>query len=135
LGAVGHISNRLWAFALCGAVLASGCGPRAVKLEGTSEDGAKIVAEMFDAWKSGQKPDDFQNSKTPKLIVSDEDWSAGAELKSFELGAPIQNGGNWRVPAVVTLVTKQRGERKHTVAYAVTLKPAVSIIRADDAEF
>ncbi|MCY2967892.1 MAG: hypothetical protein NT069_30405, partial [Planctomycetota bacterium] len=109
--------------------------PGEIKLEGTAEDGAKYVTEMFDAWKSGKSLDDFQKSKEPSLIVSDYDWSAGAELKSYELGAAVQNGGNWRVNAEITISTKDKRERKHKVAYAVTLKPAVSIHRADDAEF
>lgn len=120
---------------LIGTTLAAGCGPKTIQPAGTSDESRQLVSEMLDAWKSGKKPDEFQNTHTPKVIVGDEDWSAGAQLKSFEISPPVEYGGNWRVPAVVTVVTEKQGERQRKVAYGVTLKPAITIIRADDTEF
>ncbi|RPI80315.1 MAG: hypothetical protein EHM42_12285 [Planctomycetaceae bacterium] len=116
-------------------LLPAGCGQQTVKLQGNADESRQIVNEMLDAWKSGRKPDEFQQSRKPPVVVGDEDWSAGAQLKSFDVAAPVEYGGNWRVPVVVTTVTPAQGERQRNVAYGVTLKPVVTIIRADDTEF
>lgn len=117
----------LWALA---SLLLAGCG-KPVELKGDGNDARQTLTKVFEAWKQGQPATSFAQ-QTPPWIVSDEDWSAGAKLLEFEIAEPIAFGGHWRVPAKIRLSTEKQGERQRQVAYAVTLQPAVSVIRADD---
>ncbi len=117
------------------AVLLAGCGEKQLQLEGTPEEGGQVLGQMLKAWQEGTSLADFAKSRTPPLTVVDEEWSAGYTLKSYEMGTATQFGGLWRVPVKAVLSHPDRGERERNLAYGVTLKPTISIIRADDTEF
>lgn len=117
------------------ALLLAGCGAKQLQLEGTPEEGGQVLGQMLKAWQEGTSLDDFAKSRTPAMTVVDEEWAAGHKLKSFEMGTATQFGGLWRVPVKAVLVHPQQGERERSLAYGVTLKPTISIIRADDTEF
>ena len=117
------------------AVQLAGCGAKQLQLEGTPEEGGQVLGQMLKAWQEGTSLDDFAKSRTPAMTVVDEEWAAGHKLKSFEMGTATQFGGLWRVPVKAVVVDPQQGERERSLAYGVTLKPTISIIRADDTEF
>jgi len=102
-----------------------------VKLQGDAGDARQTLTKVCEAWKDGQTTKSF-SQQTPPWVVADEDWDGGAKLIEFEIGEPIAFGGHWRVLAKLKLNSEKRGEHSRNVAYAVTLQPAVSIIRADD---
>jgi len=102
-----------------------------VKLQGNAGDARQTLTKVCEAWKDGQTTKSF-SQQTPSWVVADEDWDGGAKLIDFEIGEPIAFGGHWRVLAKLKLNSETRGEHSRNVAYAVTLQPAVSIIRADD---
>jgi hypothetical protein len=123
----------LWAWGL--AVVLAGCGAKQLQLEGTPEEGGQVLGQMLKAWQEGTSLADFAKSRTPAITVVDEEWAAGYTLKSYEVGAATQFGGLWRIPVKAVLSHPDRGERERSLAYGVTLKPTISIIRADDTEF
>jgi hypothetical protein len=122
---------QMIAAACCLAALA-GCSSGPVELVGDEDEAQTLVAQALDAWKAGQKPDALQ-SENPALHVADEDWRAGKALKAYEVAKnPLEAGGHWRVSAVLTLSDGGQSETTKTVAYAVTMEPAITILRADD---
>lgn len=125
-------SSRLrhaWLWTLAG-LLVAGCS-KPIELKGDATDARQTLTRVFEGWKQGQTTKSFAE-QTPPWIVADEDWDAGAKLLEFEIAEPIAFGGHWRVPAKLKLNSEKRGEHLRQVAYAVTLQPAVSVIRADD---
>jgi hypothetical protein len=116
---------------LAGAILIVGCSSSPVELVGDEEEANTLVAEALDAWKAGQKPDALQASQ-PALHIADEDWRAGNVLKAYEVAKnPQAAGSHWRVSAVLTLSADGQPETTKNVAYAVTMEPAITILRAD----
>ena len=129
-------SSALMAAALgiVGMLVAAGCGPGEIVLSGAPEDAQELLAEALEAWQGGQTPGDLQ-SASPAMHVADEDWEAGKTLKAFAASAePEERGGHWRVSAVLTLAGADQAEEQKPVAYAVTIEPAISIIRVDDVQ-
>ena len=87
---------------------------------------------MLEAWKAGKGTADLQSGE-PQIHVADTDWSSGRALKGYEVAAPPeQRGGHWRVPAVLVLSGANRPDERRPAAYAVTLEPAITVLRADD---
>ena len=116
-------------------MLLAGCGEKQLQLQGSPEEGGQVLGPMLKAWQEGTSLADFAKSRTPAMTVVDEEWAAGYTLKSFEMGTATQVGGLWRIPVKAVVVHPQQGERERSLAYGVTLKPTISIIRADDTEF
>jgi len=127
------VLQSLWTCGLL--VVLVGCGQKELKLQGTPEEGGKVLTQMLEAWKGGKSLADYSRSIEPPIVVADEDWTAGATLKSYQLGTPMQYGGLWRIPVKVVVSHPDSGERERDFAYGVTLQPKISIIRADDSEF
>ena len=122
----------LLACGLASALSFAGCAQGPVVLAGDEEEATTIVAQTLEAWQAGQNPDELEG-ESPKIHVADEDWRSGKSLKSFEVqGAPLETGGHWRVRAVLTLTADGHAELKKPVAYAVTLEPAITVLRAVD---
>jgi len=118
--------------AACCMITLFGCSSGPVELAGDEEEANTLVAEALDAWKAGQNPDDLQACQ-PALHVADEDWRAGTVLKAYEVAKnPQAAGSHWRVSAVLTLSADGQAETTKNVAYAVTMEPAITILRADD---
>jgi hypothetical protein len=109
-----------------------GCsGSGSIELTGTADSAKQVVITALETWKSGGKPEQLQSAK-PAIRIADEDWDAGRQLKSYDFSEPpIKNGGHWRVAAVLS-VSVEGAEERRRVAYAVTLEPSVSVVRADD---
>lgn len=133
-GCYGKVASRLLLIGWL-AMLLAGCGEKQLKLEGTPEEGGGVLEQMLKAWQGGTSLADFSKSRTPAITIVDEEWSSGYTLKSYEMGTPVQFGGLWRIPVKAVLAHPERGERERSLAYGVTLKPTLSIIRADDTEF
>lgn len=123
------------ALLLAGLLSTIGCGgTQQVEVAGAPEDAGKMLAVALDAWRDGKKADELMSGK-PRIMAQDEDWAAGAALKSYsEPAAPLKYGGHWRVATTLTLAPAGKPEVKKPVAYAVTLGSPVSIIRVDDRE-
>ena len=130
----GRMPDRfpVWTPCLLGLVglLLAGCS-KPVVLEGNAGDARQTLTTVLDAWKQGEGTSNFAK-RTPPWVVADEDWDSGVKLLEYEIGEPIAFGGHWRVPAKIRLNSEKRGDHQRQVAYAVTLQPAVSVIRADD---
>lgn len=117
---------------LAGTLILMGCSSGPVELAGDKDGAQTVLSTTLDAWKAGQKPDDLKNEK-PAVYVADEDWQAGSTLKAYEVtGTPMETGGHWRVSVLLTLSANGQPEMQKDVAYAVTLAPAVTVLRADD---
>lgn len=119
-------------FGLGGLLTTAGCGSQPMELAGDEEAAQTVVAQALDAWKAGQAPDALRKVN-PAVHVADEDWGAGKSLKSYTVsGEPQEEGGHWRVQAVLTIAAEGEPEVTKNVAYAVTTEPAITILRSDD---
>jgi len=117
---------------LAAMVAVSGCSKAPVELVGDEGDAQSILTAVLDAWQAGQEPADLRE-EDPAMRVADEDWQAGKALKGYQVsGAPMPFGGHWRVSATLTLTDDQKSEQQKLVAYAVTMEPAITVLRADD---
>lgn len=122
------------AVALLGAVVLAGCsGPGETVLAGSEEDAMEVLTAALDAWKAGQQPDSLRD-ESPPMYVKDVDWKAGRTLKAFEAReTPRENGGEWRVRAVLILEGGGLPEEQKQVAYSVTTETkAIVITRSDN---
>lgn len=109
-----------------------GCSAGPVVLAGDEDDAQTALSAALDAWKAGQKPDELR-SENPAVYVADEDWQAGTALKAYQVtGTPMEAGGHWRVSALLTLSANGQSETQKNVTYAVTMAPAVTVLRYDD---
>jgi hypothetical protein len=130
----GTTRNRSFALigGLAGTLFLMGCSSGPAVLVGDHDEAKTIVSTALDAWKAGEKPDKLR-SETPKIIVADEDWQSGSALKAYQVtGTPLEAGGHWRVSALLTLSANGKSETQKNVAYAVTMEPEITILRADD---
>lgn len=110
----------------------AGCSGGPVQVAGDEADALTWLSAALDAWQAGQKPDELRNEQ-PAVYVADHDWQSGQALKAYQvIGAPEEVGGHWRVSAQLTLVVDGRSEIQKSVAYAVTVEPAITVLRADD---
>src|SRR5262245_16358118 len=97
-----RLASVLFLFA---AGLLCGCGgPSTVESFHTKDDSAKdALQKALTAWQNGQeKPGPVPGSK-PEIRVADGRWLNGAKLKSFEIGAPLDQGGVAHFPVKLTL--------------------------------
>jgi hypothetical protein len=111
-----------------------GCGTKLIHATGDPDDVQELVADVLEAWQSGQTPEDLLDG-CPAMHINDEDWDAGKALKAFAAAEPpVERGGHWRVSALLTLSAAGTADVQKAVAYAVTTEPAITIIRVDDVE-
>ncbi len=129
--AAGH-SIACFVLAVC--VLA-GCGnPPPVRVAGDSDEAATVLEDVLKEWKDGKKAADLKDSD-PSMIVRDEDWEAGAVLKSYTVNkSPREEGGGWRVEATITVLGTGLPTSPHLAAYTVTLEPVITVMRMDHLE-
>jgi hypothetical protein len=114
-----------------GLVLLAGCGRSEIRPQGTADDAKSALTTALEAWKAGGAMDELPKS-TPKIYMADEDWRAGRRLADYAIDEePVLNGSHWRVFAKLTLLKKSQLDKPQRVCYAVTLGPAVSILRSD----
>ena len=127
---LGSIKMR-WLAGMLSALVCCGCSSAQVELVGDEDEARTLLVTALDAWKAGKKPDTLKEA-TPALIVGDDDWRSGKALKEYQIhGTPHEAGGHWRVNAVLTVADGQ-DESQKSVYYAVTMEPAITIVRADD---
>lgn len=99
---------------------------------GSAEDVHELLTAALESWQAGQKPEELKTSD-PAMHINDEDWAAGKTLKAYTaIIAPVEEGGNWRVSAKLTLAATGKPEVIKQVEYAVTTDPVITIIRMDD---
>ena len=113
----------------CLSLIAVGCssGGSEIHAEGSSTDAKTVLTKALDAWKSGATAESLGKAE-PRIVVADEDWTAGKKLTQFTIGEEgAENGGHWRIPVKLTFEKKNSTE----VHYAVTPGNPASIIRSD----
>ncbi len=114
----------------------AGCsGPGEAVAAGSEEDAMEVLTAALDAWKAGEQPDSLRD-ESPPMYVKDVDWKAGRILKAFEAReAPRENGGEWRVRAMLTLEGGGQPAEQKLVAYSVTTETkAIVITRSDNVD-
>ena len=84
------------------------------------------MTQALDAWRSGTKPD-----AVPDVIVSDGEWSSGAELISYEVQG---NGEPFGVSYYYNVLLEVRGggtTQKKPARFMVGTNPSVTVTRHD----
>jgi hypothetical protein len=113
------------------AVVASGCGPSEVRPPGDAVAARTTLTQVLDAWKAGKAPADLRSSD-PAVYANDEDWAAGRKLSTYAIvGEPVQNGGEWRVFASLTLAGSGAPKSPQRVCYSVSPGSPANVSRSD----
>lgn len=104
----------------------SGCGYSAQDLS-LDQDGARTACQTFlMSWQDGAT----SKSLEPGLIGTDEAWSAGKKLVSFELLPDETNDGtNLHIPVRLKLADTAGKESQADVTYCVGTSPVVTVFR------
>ena len=123
----------LWAaFGLACLFALAGCGAGPMQAAGSEDEALDFLTAALDAWKAGQKPDELRD-ENPPMYVKDADWVQGRSLKEFKPHAtPKENGGEWRVMAMLTLTGGGKPDEETLVAYSVTTAEKVIVITRSD---
>lgn len=111
-------------------LIVPGCGGQPAAPQGVDDDAGEAVTVVLDAWKEGMSFEDFRSSD-PAFNVAEQDWQAGLTLKDYSLAKAEPNGGNWRVSALITVVSAGKSEQQKRVSYDVTTEPAITVFRFD----
>ncbi len=121
------------ALGLAGMLTLAGCGGSPMNAAGSEDEAIEVLTAALDAWKSGQKPDELRQDSSP-MYVKDVDWTDGRSLKAFQApDVAKENGGEWRVTAMLTLAGAGKPDEQKLVAYSVTTaSKAVVISRSDN---
>ena len=112
-------------------LLAAGCRSEPVEPPGDAELARSTLTQVLDAWKAGKTSGDLKSGE-PVVFARDEDWDAGRKLADYEiLEEPVQNGGEWRVLASLSVVGNQGRTSPTRVYYSVTPGSPASVVRSD----
>lgn len=125
-----HFSSVNVGLCLC-LILVAGCGgsPEEIRPEGDAAAAKAALQAALDAWKAGTSP--AESGSSGAVIWTDGDWQAEKKLSSYQLvEEPVQNGGEWRIFADLTL--EGTGNKPTRVVYAVTLGETTVILRGDE---
>jgi hypothetical protein len=109
-----------------------GCGRGNVATPGPSDpaQAKQALTQALDAWRSGAKPDSVAGA-----IVSDEEWSGGVQLLSYEIpGDGKAFGNSVRLTATLEVRGGDGNARRKSALYQVATNPKVTINRSDALE-
>lgn len=118
----------------CGAALLlavlCGCGTGQKTAAPVDPDVARrtLDAVLLD-WKNGGTPDAWQQ-KSPKVVVQDLDWAAGAKLVSYEVLGPGEvRDANLYCQVKIVAASQSQKETPRTVTYVVGTDPVITVFR------
>jgi hypothetical protein len=126
---VSGTGNRL---ALLVLVLAAvGCGSEysAAAHRVDPESARSTLVAVLDSWKSGEKPDAWQQ-KSPSVVIQDFDWMGGAKLTSYEIVTTKAIDANLHCEVKLSLTDPQSRDSEKTVTYLVSTSPVLTVFRA-----
>lgn len=105
----------------------AGCGGAAVPLD---ENAARqALAQSLDVWAAGGRAADLR-SRSPEIVVVDQDWSDGCRLIDYELvGVGLFDGKNLRAPVALTLQRPAGATSKVSASFIVGLDPVITVVR------
>jgi hypothetical protein len=107
-----------------------GCNPTARPSD--PGEGLKALQATLEAWKGGEKPEALA-SRSPKIHVSDGDWTSGLLLKSYRAEDEGRLVGSDLSYSVALELKNSRGKVvKKNATYAVTTHPQLLVLRQDD---
>jgi hypothetical protein len=112
----------------CSALVA-GCGEPGRSYPVEPEKARQALRSTLDAWKEGKTPDDLRRW-APEVVAQDRDWKGGSRLIDYRLlddGEALDD--NLRVQVELTLRDPEGKERKKTVFYVITTRPAITVFR------
>ncbi len=107
----------------------SGCGYSAAEHRVTSTTARSTLESVLKSWQAGESSESWQE-KTPKVVVQDMDWRAGAKLQSFEiLGEGEAIDANLHCQVKLKFAQPQNGKKEVTVTYLVGTSPVLTVFR------
>ena len=96
-----------------------------------SETAKSTLVSVLDGWKSGDKPDAWQQ-KSPSVVIQDFDWMGGAKLTAYEIVSTEAIDANLHCKVKLSLTSAERGDSEKTVTYLVSTSPALTVFRAPE---
>jgi hypothetical protein len=112
-------------------LFAAGCGSSGIVPPGDSAAARETLAHVLDSWRTGRTPEELRSAE-PVVYAADPDWSAGRKLSKYEIaGEPVQNGGEWRVFASLTLAGGGASKVSQKVCYSVSPGDPANVSRSD----
>ena len=104
----------------------SGCGYSAQDLALNHDEARNACQTFLTSWQNGAT----SKSLEPGLIGTDEDWSSGQKLVSFEvLPEQTNDGTNLHIPVRLKLADASGKESAAEVIYCVGTSPVVTVFR------
>lgn len=108
----------------------SGCGYSAAEHRVTSTTARSTLESVLKSWQEGESSESWQQ-KTPKVVVQDMDWKAGAKLQSFEiLGEGEAIDANLHCQVKLKFAQPRNGKKEQTVTYLVGTSPVLTVFRS-----
>lgn len=128
-------ASRRWriAFATCAVVsiclFAVGCSDEVEPPAPIDKaDAQTAMNTALAAWKNGDSMESLRDGD-PSILVSDEDWLAGAKLTDFKIGKVLNQDGSQRYEVELSLVSADGRKSKSAVAYIVSPGDVISVMR------
>lgn len=131
-----HVAFQLSlvAIALLAAGLFCGCGSSGGAPHFDEAVARNSLTTVLDAWKQGQAPAALQQG-SPKIIVGDMQWNAGAKLMDYEVLEPSSNdGSNLRVRVALKLEDATGHSSQRQVEYLVGTSPQITVFSQEPDE-
>lgn len=110
-------------------LVVGGCGGQKVAAPVDPQQARATLEAVLTDWQAGGNPDAWQQ-KSPKVIVQDLEWSAGAKLVSYQIqGAGESLDAN--LYCQVQIVTSHGGQTSapRVVTYVVGTDPVLTVFR------
>ena len=104
----------------------SGCGYSAQDLSLDQDEARNACQTFLKSWQDGST----SKSLEPDIVGTDEDWSAGQKLVSFEvLPDETNDGTNLHIPVRLKMADAAGKESQAEVTYCVGTSPVVTVFR------
>ncbi|MDX1929104.1 MAG: hypothetical protein SFV81_21430 [Pirellulaceae bacterium] len=127
--AMGRIKTPFKFLLILVSLTLSGCGYSAAEHRVTSTTARTTLESVLKSWQAGESSESWQQ-KTPKVVVQDMDWRAGAKLQSFEiLGEGEAIDANLHCQVKLKFAQPQNGKKEITVTYLVGTSPVLTVFR------
>jgi hypothetical protein len=110
-------------------LLLTGCEEKSGPMPLDKQLARDSLTKFLEAWKSGEKSEALK-TRSPSIVGSDADWSAGAKLVSFTIQEPVKDDGSNLHAEVQLVLQMPDGERQtSTVTYIVGTSPTITVFR------
>ena len=126
--------NYQWIAAILGLVFSlgiGGCGSPSPAAASDPNLARTTLEKVLDSWKKGEASTALAKD-SPIIFISDEDWEAGARLKSYKIESEGELvGTSLRAPVTLKIQDPKGRPQTRKVFFTVTTQPVLRVDRQD----